>query len=384
MLEPGAGEGVEGFGGKLQVCERRRAQRAQKVRLLAQAVRPSGRGAPRVRVGRMFLGVRARRESGGCCMEARYGRNGRARYIPARPVRQRGGRGERVGRTLRAGPHGPSGTGAAAAAGEGSVLPSERRAAMAEPDPTKERLATAGPEAGRIVVLAPAGRDPPVACEVLEMSGFRAVAATAIEELCRLLDQGAGAALVSEEALLDGGGPLRTWAARQPPWSDLPVIVLAAPGAAANARSPAVDLLAANAHVTLLDRPVRLVTLASAVTAALRVRRHQYRMRDLLERLADSVRTRDQFLAMLGHELRNPLAAIHTATELLLRAPAEPERPPRSSPGRRASSPGSSTTCSRCRASSPARSRSSAGWWTSGPWWSGPSRRWPPGSRRRG
>jgi CheY-like chemotaxis protein len=50
-------------------------------------------------------------------------------------------------------------------------------------------------------------------------------------------------------------------------------------------------------------------------------------MRDLLDRLADSVRARDQFLAMLGHELRNPIAAIHTATELLLRVPTATERP---------------------------------------------------------
>ncbi|HSL82777.1 MAG TPA: hybrid sensor histidine kinase/response regulator, partial [Thermoanaerobaculia bacterium] len=42
-----------------------------------------------------------------------------------------------------------------------------------------------------------------------------------------------------------------------------------------------------------------------------------YEVRDLVDRLADSDRRKDEFLAMLGHELRNPLAAISTAVTLL-------------------------------------------------------------------
>ncbi len=37
--------------------------------------------------------------------------------------------------------------------------------------------------------------------------------------------------------------------------------------------------------------------------------------------LEDASRRKDEFLAMLGHELRNPLASISAATELLRRAP---------------------------------------------------------------
>src|SRR5438045_2399135 len=58
-------------------------------------------------------------------------------------------------------------------------------------------------------------------------------------------------------------------------------------------------------------------TLLSAVRAALRARHRQYQVRDLLTALEGSVRDRDQFLAMLGHELRNPLAALYTAAELI-------------------------------------------------------------------
>jgi signal transduction histidine kinase/ActR/RegA family two-component response regulator len=186
---------------------------------------------------------------------------------------------------------------------------------------------TRGDATARVVVLAPAARDEGT-CEILTRAGVDCVPVRTVLELCARLDEGAAAALLDEEVVAHGDGePLRAWLSRQEPWSDLPVVVFAAAGAAASAQSPALDLLSDHAHVTLLDRPVRLVTLLSAVSAAVRVRRHQYRMRDLLGRLADSVRTRDQFLAMLGHELRNPLAAIHTATELLLRLPSEPERP---------------------------------------------------------
>ena len=35
------------------------------------------------------------------------------------------------------------------------------------------------------------------------------------------------------------------------------------------------------------------------------------------EKIQEAVRRRDEFLAMLSHELRNPLAAVVTATQLL-------------------------------------------------------------------
>ena len=77
-------------------------------------------------------------------------------------------------------------------------------------------------------------------------------------------------------------------------------------------------------NVTLLERPVRLATLMTAVRTALRARERQYQIREHLAerlrseeslRLAD--RRKDEFLATLGHELRNPLAPLQTAVQLL-------------------------------------------------------------------
>jgi CheY-like chemotaxis protein len=59
------------------------------------------------------------------------------------------------------------------------------------------------------------------------------------------------------------------------------------------------------------------MTMVSAMQSALRARRRQYEVRDLLQQLEDGVRQRDEFLAMLGHELRNPLAAISGASYVL-------------------------------------------------------------------
>jgi CheY-like chemotaxis protein len=61
-----------------------------------------------------------------------------------------------------------------------------------------------------------------------------------------------------------------------------------------------------------------MLTLVSAVQSACRARGRQYEVRTLLANATAEVETRDRFIAMLGHELRNPLAAIRTSVEILL------------------------------------------------------------------
>ena len=75
-------------------------------------------------------------------------------------------------------------------------------------------------------------------------------------------------------------------------------------------------------------------------------------------------RQKNEFLAMLAHELRNPLAPIRNAVEMLrLRGHDQPERrlgPRRHRPPGRRTWSGWSTTCSTCRASRAARSACSS------------------------
>jgi signal transduction histidine kinase/ActR/RegA family two-component response regulator len=169
----------------------------------------------------------------------------------------------------------------------------------------------------RIAVLAPTARDGPLTIQILAQAGIEGVLAQDVNEVCRMLEEGAAAAVIAEEALSAGGARLLARELeRQEPWSDLPLVIFGA-NAEPGGRRPSVESLAPYGNVVLLDRPVATITLLSSVRAALRARRRQYAARDVLENLAAAVRNRDQFLAVLGHELRNPLGAIMTASALL-------------------------------------------------------------------
>ena len=71
-----------------------------------------------------------------------------------------------------------------------------------------------------------------------------------------------------------------------------------------------------------LVRPFERVQLVSSVQALLRLQQAEGELRERAEQLAAADRRRDEMLAMLAHELRNPLAAILAAGALLERFPA--------------------------------------------------------------
>jgi signal transduction histidine kinase/ActR/RegA family two-component response regulator len=167
----------------------------------------------------------------------------------------------------------------------------------------------------RILVLAPTGRDALLACQILSQAGLLCCSCQAEPGLFREIQQGAGTLLVTEEALQPSIiQSMVGLLGAQEPWSDLPLIVFARAG---GADEDVLSRLSPLSNVTILERPVRMSTLVSAVQAALRARRRQYEVRDLLQRQAEADRRKDEFLAMLGHELRNPLAAIRNALWIL-------------------------------------------------------------------
>ena len=167
----------------------------------------------------------------------------------------------------------------------------------------------------RVLVLAPTGRDALLACDLLAQAGLESLACTDETELCRGIEEGAAVAVLAEEAL-------HPWTvhsllgalSRQGPWSDLPLIVFTR---GQRSSESVLEALGPLGNATILERPVRVSTLVSAVKAGMRARRRQYEVRDLLRRQADAERRKDEFLAMLGHELRNPLAAIRNAIWIL-------------------------------------------------------------------
>jgi signal transduction histidine kinase len=171
-------------------------------------------------------------------------------------------------------------------------------------------------------LLAPTAKDSALTASVLEEAGMVCVRCASVAHVRRELESGAGTVLLPEEAVLpERDEPLIEWLHGQPPWSDLPVVVFARPGADSAAVAQAMDLLG---NVTVLERPMRVAALVSAVRTALRARQRQYQIRDHLverhrteEALRESDRRKDEFLAILAHELRNPLAPIRNALQIL-------------------------------------------------------------------
>jgi hypothetical protein len=88
-------------------------------------------------------------------------------------------------------------------------------------------MMTAEEEGGRVLVLAPVGRDGPAIADLLRRAGLPGEVCNSLADLTEAVDRGAAAVFLAEEALFgkDLAG-LSGWVGRQPPWSDLPFIVL--------------------------------------------------------------------------------------------------------------------------------------------------------------
>ncbi|HEX6085307.1 MAG TPA: HAMP domain-containing sensor histidine kinase [Thermoanaerobaculia bacterium] len=180
----------------------------------------------------------------------------------------------------------------------------------------------------RILVRAPSGDDDALIVEVLGREGFEVVSVHDLAELGREWEQGAGAFLIATEALNDADccTTLRELLDGQEPWSELPVVLL---GAGDAGEVPlAAGLLGDRAQLLILERPLGIITLVSAIESALRSRRRQYEVKRLLDELAASAvsiaraheeadHAKDEFLATLAHELRSPMTAIRGWIQLL-------------------------------------------------------------------
>ncbi|EWY39004.1 hypothetical protein N825_08360 [Skermanella stibiiresistens SB22] len=138
-----------------------------------------------------------------------------------------------------------------------------------------------------IVVLAPEGRDAEVIRLVLDDAGMASRVCADLAELCAVLDQDATAVLLTEEALASGVVGLLEVLEAQPPWSDMPIILLTSQGSRKGHRSRW-ELFSSLGNVTILDRPLPADILKSAARAAERSRRRQYRTRSHLRQIEEA------------------------------------------------------------------------------------------------
>ena len=180
----------------------------------------------------------------------------------------------------------------------------------------------------RILVLTPIGRDAPAAAQNLAESNLPCVICLDLDDLNAKLREGAAAALVTEEAFLQGGiQTLEKWVANQPAWSDFPFIVLTSRATSPAAHAYRLRLLESLGNVSMLERPLNAVTLISSVRAALRARRRQYEVQDhLLDRetsaaqMENLVRERTDQLEQANEQLRQQIAERRQAEAALQQA----------------------------------------------------------------
>ncbi|HEY8610967.1 MAG TPA: sensor protein, partial [Roseomonas sp.] len=134
----------------------------------------------------------------------------------------------------------------------------------------------------RILILAPRGRDAQVIEQVLRREGMISQICSGLACLQNCLEDDVGGVIVTEEALTGPEvEPVLAWCDAQPPWSDIPVIVMATKQAGRRS-ALAAGVLERLGNVVLLERPVNSETLASAARSSLRARRRQYETRSLL------------------------------------------------------------------------------------------------------
>ena len=156
----------------------------------------------------------------------------------------------------------------------------------------------------RVLVLTPTGRDGPASAALLQQAGLFAVRCVSMPNLLHELSAGADAALIAEEALRDEYlGPLTAWVEQQPPWSDMPFVVLTSRRDHPVVAEWRERLMRALRNVSLLERPVQAITLLSTAQAAVRARMRQYQVREHLAERNDVALELERLVAERTREL---------------------------------------------------------------------------------
>ena len=129
----------------------------------------------------------------------------------------------------------------------------------------------------RVLVYAPTNKDSALTCKVLGEKGITCLSCASVGQLIREMEQGVGAVILAEEAFVrEDVRPIIEAVHAQPPWSDLPIILITRQGADSPMIAEAVKSLG---NAILLERPTRVNSLLNAAQSALRAQRRRFHAR---------------------------------------------------------------------------------------------------------
>ena len=135
-----------------------------------------------------------------------------------------------------------------------------------------------------VLILAPVGRDASACTKLVEQVGLTSRVCGNILDLVGQLDRHADVVLIAEEALYGKAlDPLEAWVTAQPPWSDLPFVVLSNHNESVRFSQFRAELVHKLRNIAFLERPMQAISLQAAVLAASRGRARQYEARAYLE-----------------------------------------------------------------------------------------------------
>lgn len=178
----------------------------------------------------------------------------------------------------------------------------------------------------RVLIHAPRGRDAAVVQKLLQDIDLLSVVCMSADQMLAALDEGAAAAILTEESLVEvPEAPLRAWLTAQPSWSDFPFIVLASRDVGGRSRQ-ALKMLQTLGNAFVLERPVHTETLARAAYAAVRARGRQYATRVNLRQLEDTRGEVERLNAELEERIAARTRELAGANDRLMAEIAERER----------------------------------------------------------
>jgi PAS domain S-box-containing protein len=159
-----------------------------------------------------------------------------------------------------------------------------------------------GETAGTVLVAVPGGRG---LMSALTKHGFRVRVCKNLAGLIKRFDRSTDAIVLGQTTAVPPKMNLLAKAlAKQPPWSDVPVVFLAKAGSEGKKASQRALQILGDANVLVLPSPLRIVALVTALRAAARTRQHQRAVGDLFEQREAALASISDAFSVLDRDWR--------------------------------------------------------------------------------